>query len=107
MRDLFIHQQGNDYVIEAESYTAIRYLDSLCGYKWRMLYHTSEEDILVTSDKGTINQLIKALSYTTLKFDNFIKENKPQEGKVYALTGGPGAKCISNGNSWADSEVTQ
>ena len=74
MRDLFIYQQGNDYVIEAESYTAIRYLDSLCGYKWRMLYHTSEEDILVTSDKSTINQLIKALSHTTLRFDNFVAQ---------------------------------
>ena len=37
----------------------------------------------------------------------YLKENKPQEGKVYALTGGPGAKCISNGNSWSDSEVPQ
>ena len=73
MRDLFIHQQGNDYVIEAESYTAIRYLNSLCGYKWRMLYHTSEEDILVTSDKGTITQLIKALSQHSFKFDNFLE----------------------------------
>ena len=39
--------------------------------------------------------------------DKFMNENKPQEGKVYALTGGPGAKCISNGNSWSDSEVPQ
>ena len=29
----------------------------------------------------------------------------PKSGKVYALTGGPGAKCISNGNTWAESEV--
>ena len=73
MRDLFIHQQGDDYVIEAESYTAIRFLDRLCGYEWRMLYHTSEEDILITSDKGTIDQLIKALSKHSFKFDNFIQ----------------------------------
>ena len=33
------------------------------------------------------------------------KENKPEEGKVYALTGGPGARCIANGNTWKESEV--
>ena len=35
-----------------------------------------------------------------------LKEDKPVEGKVYALTGGPGARCIANGFSWAESEVT-
>lgn len=35
------------------------------------------------------------------------KEDKPEYGKVYALTGGPDEKCISNGNSWADSEVVK
>jgi len=36
-----------------------------------------------------------------------IKENKnkPEEGKVYALTGAPKAACIANGNTWAESEV--
>ena len=33
-------------------------------------------------------------------------QDKPEEGKVYALTGGPGARCIANGFSWAESEVT-
>tara|TARA_R100001129_G_C5189111_1_gene210204 strand:- start:185 stop:364 length:180 start_codon:yes stop_codon:yes gene_type:complete len=33
------------------------------------------------------------------------KEDKPVAGKVYALTGGPGSRCIANGNSWAESEV--
>ena len=33
------------------------------------------------------------------------KEDKPEEGKVYALTGGPGARCIANGYSWKDSVV--
>jgi hypothetical protein len=31
--------------------------------------------------------------------------DKPEEGKVYALTGGPGSRCIANGNSWKESEV--
>ena len=34
------------------------------------------------------------------------KEDKPEAGKVYALTGGPGSRCIANGNTWAESEVT-
>ena len=33
------------------------------------------------------------------------KENKPQAGKLYALTGGPGSKCIANGNTWEESVV--
>ena len=35
------------------------------------------------------------------------KEDKPEDGKVYALTGGPGSRCIANGNSWKESEVVQ
>ena len=34
-------------------------------------------------------------------------EDKPEAGKVYALTGGPGSRCIANGNSWKESEVAQ
>ena len=30
----------------------------------------------------------------------------PQEGVQYRLTGGPGVPCISNGNTWSESEVT-
>lgn len=33
-------------------------------------------------------------------------QDKPEEGKVYALTGGPGSRCIANGNSWSESEVS-
>ena len=28
------------------------------------------------------------------------KEDKPEEGKVYALTGARGTRCIANGNTW-------
>ena len=31
--------------------------------------------------------------------------DKPEEGKVYALTGARGTRCIANGNTWKDSEV--
>jgi len=34
-------------------------------------------------------------------------KDKPEDGKVYALTGGPGSRCIANGNTWAESEVDQ
>ena len=33
--------------------------------------------------------------------------NRPEAGKTYALTGGPGSRCIANGFSWKDSEVQQ
>ena len=31
--------------------------------------------------------------------------DKPEGGKVYALTGSRGSRCIANGNTWAESEV--
>ena len=31
--------------------------------------------------------------------------DKPQHGKIYALTGGKNDKAISNGNTWAESEI--
>tara|TARA_Y100001938_G_C7968644_1_gene368177 strand:+ start:710 stop:889 length:180 start_codon:yes stop_codon:yes gene_type:complete len=36
---------------------------------------------------------------------NKIKKDKPEAGKVYALTGARGARCIANGNTWEESEV--
>tara|TARA_R100001510_G_C7608440_1_gene172756 strand:- start:160 stop:450 length:291 start_codon:yes stop_codon:yes gene_type:complete len=35
------------------------------------------------------------------------KEDKPEAGKTYALTGGPGERCIANGYSWKDSLVKE
>lgn len=39
--------------------------------------------------------------------DEAIQEetNQPESGKTYALTGGPGTRCIANGNTWKESEV--
>ena len=34
-------------------------------------------------------------------------QDKPEPGKVYALTGGPGSRCIANGNTWSESEVKE
>lgn len=33
-------------------------------------------------------------------------KGKPEFGRQYALTGGPGDNCISNGNTWAESDVS-
>jgi hypothetical protein len=33
------------------------------------------------------------------------KEDRPEYGKTYALTGVPGTKCIANGNTWAQSKI--
>ena len=35
------------------------------------------------------------------------KQDKPQAGKIYSLTGAPGEACIANGNTWADSEFKE
>tara|TARA_Y100001937_G_scaffold86627_1_gene117175 strand:+ start:316 stop:564 length:249 start_codon:yes stop_codon:yes gene_type:complete len=48
---------------------------------------------------------IKKLSEEGAPSSRPIKENKPEAGKLYALTGGPGSKCIANGNTWAESVV--
>ena len=39
--------------------------------------------------------------------ENAMSMDKPEQGKVYSLTGDgtKGAPCIANGNSWAESEV--
>ena len=39
--------------------------------------------------------------------DDAVKKDKPEAGKVYALTGARGTRCIANGNSWAESEVQE
>jgi hypothetical protein len=41
----------------------------------------------------------------TVPHNDVEEANKPEEGKVYALTGGRGTRCIANGNTWKDSEV--
>ena len=35
------------------------------------------------------------------------KKDKPEAGKIYALTDGEGKPSIANGNTWAQSEVKQ
>ena len=50
---------------------------------------------------------VRAAVEETVPHVDIIEANKPEAGKVYALTGGPGARCIANGNSWKESEVKE
>ena len=47
-----------------------------------------------------INKPDKIVSIKVIK-----DKGKPEPDKQYKLTGGPGEKCIANGNTWAESEV--
>ena len=40
-----------------------------------------------------------------IKEDKTKQEDKPEDGKIYSLTGGRGTACIANGNTWKESEV--
>ena len=59
--------------------------------------------------KTTLKKLVKDINVENAPPDGWTPQDqlqdKPEEGKVYALTGGPGSKCIANGFSWAESEV--
>ena len=58
----------------------------------------------------TLKKLVKKINAENAPPDGWSPQDqlqdKPEEGKVYALTGGPGSKCSANGFSWAESEVT-
>ena len=47
------------------------------------------------------------LNKFTMNEDVYVPKetDKPEEGKVYSLTGAKGTACISNGNTWKESEV--
>ena len=60
--------------------------------------------------KTTLKKLVKQINTENAPPGGWSSQDrlqdKPEAGKVYALTGGPGSRCIANGNSWAESEVT-
>tara|TARA_R100000664_G_scaffold7776_3_gene13031 strand:- start:1158 stop:1358 length:201 start_codon:yes stop_codon:yes gene_type:complete len=62
--------------------------------------------------KQKLKNLIKQLNADNAPPDGWsaadrVKKDKPEPGKVYALTGAPGARCIANGYSWKDSVVKE
>ena len=52
-----------------------------------------------------VENLPEGYDYEIVDHDLQEEEDKPQDGKVYALTGARGTRCIANGNTWKDSEV--
>ena len=63
--------------------------------------HTSMSVGDIVSIDG-INYLCQDIGWKKL-----INKDEPESGKVYALTGIKGTKCIANGNTWAESEVKE
>ena len=61
--------------------------------------------------KQKLSTLIKRLNEENAPPEGWTREDsvkdKPEPNKTYALTGGPGSRCIANGFSWKDSEVQQ
>ena len=58
----------------------------------------------------TLKKLVKDINAENAPPDGWSAgdqvKDEPVAGRTYALTGGPGSRCIANGNSWAESEVT-
>lgn len=81
--------------------------------------YAEAKKIVGSQPTWALKNMVIALS--TCSFFNTVEENlrleaakivlkgklkdKPEPFKQYALTGGTGVKCISNGNTWAESEV--
>lgn len=55
-----------------------------------------------TSEEDAVNKLYEKYEHVS---GLVVKEDRPEEDKVYALTGVSGASCIANGNTWEESEV--
>jgi hypothetical protein len=62
--------------------------------------------------KVTLEKLVKKVNKENAppngwSQEDAVQQDKPEEGKTYALTGGPGSRCIANGFSWKDSVVKE
>jgi len=55
--------------------------------------------------KNIIQQMNDYYGTEYIKVEETKKEDKPEDGKVYSLTGAKGTACIANGNTWKESEV--
>ena len=66
----------------------------------------------IHKNSKSLEKLIKEINAKNAPPDGWhsgdrVTQDKPEAGKTYALTGGPGARCIANGNSWKDSVVKE
>ena len=73
-------------------------------------YYGCEYIVTEKPKKQKLEKLIKKINKENAPPDGWsaadaVKKDKPQAGKVYALTGVTGSRCIANGFSWKDSEV--
>ena len=59
----------------------------------------------MTISKKLIQQMNEYYGTEYIKEDKTKQEDKHEDGKVYSLTGAKGTACISNGNTWKESEV--
>jgi len=117
------------YIIEAETKMAEKYINKLMqsiqydglDSKWISIDQVDENTLFIDS-KEVFLKFMDVILCTDFVVDDhvgymdymatecaktYVAQNKPKEGKVYALTGGPGANCIANGSGWANSEVPQ
>ena len=67
-------------------------------------------DSLKLNESGRIQFDVPRAGHTFTVISNVksivkITEDKPEQGKVYALFGAKGEACIAKGNTWAESEV--
>ena len=77
-----------------------------CGKCFKAIHLDESECPFPSQSKyyeGSESQKHNNLKSILSKLDDAV--NKPEEGKIYALTGGFGDKCIANGDSWKDSVV--
>ena len=72
-------------------------------YKVTLINSFGEEEI--HNRVESIDYLVGLEDNAILRVEKLIIEDKPEPNKVYALTGGAGAKCIANGITWADSVI--
>jgi len=61
--------------------------------------------VSTVNQRRTMNKDKEKAIQESVPYTDIEEANKPEEGKVYALTGGRGTRCIANGNTWKDSEV--
>tara|TARA_R100001015_G_C4571251_1_gene129269 strand:- start:682 stop:894 length:213 start_codon:yes stop_codon:yes gene_type:complete len=66
----------------------------------------------IHKNSKSLEKLIKEINAKNAPPDGWkaadaVKKDKPEPGKTYALTGGPGARCIANGNTWKESVVKE
>ena len=76
-------------------------------------YYGCEYIVTEKPKKQKLGKLIKKINKENAPPDGWsaadavVKEDKPQPGKIYSLTGGPGTPSIAAGNTWAESVVQE